>query len=87
MGTGLDFYQSCRFFSFERLCIERASLGPNMSIITFVLFGCNANETYIAALVRLLSCFLMDLQYLFVAQGGVGLFSTHPFVAGDGNCK
>ena len=43
----------------------------------------NANK-FIIALVRLLSCFSMDLQYSCFAQEGGGVFSTHLFVAGGG---
>ena len=56
------------FFHFDAY-IEGPPWGPRMSLI-------KTRTQSFWALVRLLSCFSMDLQYLSCARGGVGIF--HP---------
>ena len=73
-----------RFFSFCE-ATERALLDPSVSIIKSVLLSAmptNHNNTCAAAFL-----FLDGSAVLAFAQGGASLFSTHPIVAGGGDCK
>ena len=70
-GTMFEPYRGCAtadLFHFDAY-IEGPAWGPRMSLI-------KTRTQPFWALVRLLSCFSMDLQYLSCARGGVGIF--HP---------
>ena len=61
--------------------IEGSPWGARMSLI-------KTQTQPFLAIVRLLSCFSMDLQYsCFVRKGELAQCFKHPFVAGDGGCK